>query len=283
LEQPPKPNPSGSGSQFSSEPSFRRKEAKREEPKSLLEQAQAFLRAGDLKRACTTAQRAEIEGDLEGAAILAQCEWRRGHIKDSADAWARLLKHRPQHREALYGRALALLGLKRSGEALALLKRLPSKDLDVSKLRAQALEQRGDLSGALSEYRGILKQVPGDSKIQRRLGDLLLRSGRLKEGADLLKQAAPAFRADPEFQLQLGLALGHSQDLEGAERALEQSLSLSPNSKRALRNLASLRERRGDQKGALRAWRALMDQKGVDKAKIGLRIRRLSFEGLKEK
>lgn len=203
---------------------------------------------------------------------------------DAADAFGRALALAPDNVEALYGRAVALVELSRFTDAIAVLERLQKlqpQSADVAQLLAVARSRTGQTEAAMADLR---RAAEGGSRgAQERLGNALGASGDFGNAAEALARVAVERPDDADLQLRLGTALGLAGKQAEAESALVKATQLAPDNDTAWRNLAALREQRGDAEGAAKAWEALLPRlDGVEKLRLQQRIDGLRAGGLKQ-
>ena len=118
-----------------------------------------------------------------------------------------------------------------------------------------ALAERGDLDGAVREYRLALALV-GDAPrnealILRNLSAALASQGRWDEAEVVLSRGVERDPGNVDVLTNLAIALARRGDLDGAERWAGRALRLRPDEGQALHLLGTIRLRRGDASGAL--------------------------------
>jgi tetratricopeptide (TPR) repeat protein len=110
---------------------------------------------------------------------------------------------------------------------------------------AIAQHQRGDLAGAETLYRAILKKAPQHFDALHLLGVLYDQRGDLKTGIDLVRRAVKIQPASADAQFNLGRMLFAAGDAAGAARQFTQALALNPAHARAHNELGNAHRRNG--------------------------------------
>jgi tetratricopeptide (TPR) repeat protein len=103
--------------------------------------------------------------------------------------------------------------------------------------RALRLHESGDLAGAESAYRALLKSRPDDPTAQHYLGMILHQRGKSEEGLHLVRRSLAAAGAVPDFHCNLAVILRDMGRLEDAVAALCRAIRLRPRYPEALNNL----------------------------------------------
>jgi tetratricopeptide (TPR) repeat protein len=122
-----------------------------------------------------------------------------------------------------------------------------------------ALRMKGDVEGAIREYRLALDLDPRLAAAHDGLGDALRAKGDL-EGAT--REHRAALQIDPKLapaHSNLGLALSARGDVEGAIREYRLALDLDPRLAPAHYNLGNALLAKGDTEGAAREYRLALD------------------------
>jgi tetratricopeptide (TPR) repeat protein len=115
----------------------------------------------------------------------------------------------------------------------------------------KALRQKGDLDGAIAQYRQVLSIKPDYATTRNNLGIALRQKGDL-DGA--IAQYRKALEIDPDFvdvRNNLGNALEIKGDLEGAMAQYQSVLEIHPDSEPAHNNLGNILFMKGDVNGAI--------------------------------
>jgi len=123
--------------------------------------------------------------------------------------------------------------------------------------RAEAAERAGDMEAARLGYLAAIEAAPRDPVAPRRLGLLLLRSGRPREAAAWF-QASLAIVEDPEVYLDFGAAVSALGSWDAADAIYSAALRLAPNSADARYGLAIAKHRRGRPDEAEPHYRAVI-------------------------
>lgn len=141
-----------------------------------------------------------------------------------------------------------------------------------------ALDERGDLAGALESYGRAAEIKPDMVEARRNLGLALLRAGRPAEAAVHLAAAAGLDPSIPDLFSDLGIALHQTGRAEEAAAAFRREIALRPEGARARYNLGSLLLEAGrpeEALGELRSAAALAPQDPDAPAAMGLALAEL--------
>jgi tetratricopeptide (TPR) repeat protein/serine/threonine protein kinase len=136
--------------------------------------------------------------------------------------------------------------------ALALRSDSPGVHLNLG----HALQDKGDLDGAVRKYQAALEIDPHCSMAHSNLGRVLHEKGDLN-GA--LREYRAAVEADPKYAMahnNLGAALQEKGDLEGAIQEYHAALKINPKFAPAHYNLANILRDSKDLEGAIQEYRA---------------------------
>jgi tetratricopeptide (TPR) repeat protein len=185
-----------------------------------------------------------------GRALLA-----RGRLVEAEEAFTQAMQHGPAF-DAWLGRGLARM---RQGD-------LAGARVDVERARelgpaqpgpllalADLDAQDGGLATAVQRYRAALALDAQDAVAWLKLGNALTRSRALPEAKDAYQRALALSPAMAAAHNGLGAALIYLGDATGAEHALARAADLDQGDPNPLLNLALLRERGGDRRGAREA------------------------------
>jgi tetratricopeptide (TPR) repeat protein len=118
-----------------------------------------------------------------------------------------------------------------------------------------ALYDKGDLDGAIREYREALRIQPDYAEAHNNLGNALEKKGDL-DGA--IREFREALRVQPDYadaHYNLGVALYDKGDLDGAIRESREALRIQPDDADAHFNLGNALYGKGDLDGAIREYR----------------------------
>jgi tetratricopeptide (TPR) repeat protein len=110
------------------------------------------------------------------------------------------------------------------------------QQLDHLLRQAVALQQNGALVEAEEMYRELLELKPKHGDALRWLGELMLHTGRLQEGVDLLKKALAVNPKQPAVHSNLAYALNGLQLHDDALAHAERAIALQPKFADALNN-----------------------------------------------
>jgi tetratricopeptide (TPR) repeat protein len=243
----------------------------------LLEDGRADEALVILRRALADAPRQDHTlRTLEGRALLAL-----NRHSDARKAFDEALQVAPPgtaaHSEALYGRARAALGAGDAASAAADLKTLQNTTgdaRDTEALQLLAVEVARAQGGGADTLAALRSAAEHDGRAAANLGAVLARQGDHAGAIAALRKALVDAPSDATLQLQLGTSLAATGDLPEAEAALTRSTASLPKLPQGWRNLAAVRERRGNKSGAIVAWQALLanapeaDAEGTVKARI---------------
>jgi tetratricopeptide (TPR) repeat protein len=143
-------------------------------------------------------------------------------------------------------------------------------DRDAALKRAEKLLRQGKLDGATQEYVRLIEDQPGDMTSINTLGDLYLRAGDVDQAVAQFTRIADHLLADGMLPKAAGLykkALKAKPDDEHTLRQLAEVAArqgLTADAKAYLRQVADLRRRHGDERGAAESILRLGTLDGVD-------------------
>ena len=173
---------------------------------------------------------------------------------DEARAWyLDALRVKPRFANAHYnlGRLAAAQG--KSDEAITHYQRAieldPTHDEAMTNLGV-VFADRGDLDRAAAQYRRALEVNPMSSAAHVNLGNVYLHANRFDDALAEWGKAATLQPRNPVVPNNIGVVLLAQGKLDEAERRFRESLAARPDYVDAMINLASVRARRGDVKGA---------------------------------
>jgi len=112
--------------------------------------------------------------------------------------------------------------------------------------------QRGNYRNALEAFDRALAVNPGLAVAVSNRGVALWRMGRYREASEAFDSAVAMAPADPELWINLGVSRAHGGAEKLALRAFETAARLAPEWPRPLVEIARLRRKRGDKRGAKR-------------------------------
>lgn len=125
----------------------------------------------------------------------------------------------------------------------------------------------GDVAGMVGALEAKMKAAPNDPEGWRMLGWSYLQLGRNADAAGAYGKAAALDPHNGEYQSALGEAsvmAAQGQVTPAAEEAFRKAVSLDPSDPRARYYLAIAKDQRGDQKGAMDDWIALLKSAPAD-------------------
>jgi tetratricopeptide (TPR) repeat protein len=190
---------------------------------------------------------------------LAEMLLAQGSLEEADDEFKRVLSADPGNADALVGRAAVEAARQHFTEAREMLESLsehPQVQKRVCELLASVYERLGDTAAA-EEQRRRLKSLPEDpsqpddamhrvGKLQTGLAARLRKSNMLRqqqrfvEALAEIRGAVARYPESDEAWSNLGAALHHQQDPEGAEDAMRKCIALAPKSAEYRLNLAML-------------------------------------------
>ena len=121
--------------------------------------------------------------------------------------------------------------------------------------QAERQLQQGNLEGAEIIYRALLEEgVISHPILSNLAGVCLMREGKSREAATLLRKAIAINPNDPKDHSNLGTALVQQGDLQGAVDSFSTALTIQPNDAQTQSNLAAALFERGDTEAAIDAY-----------------------------
>ena len=118
-----------------------------------------------------------------------------------------------------------------------------------------ALQDQGDLQGAIHAYRRALAINPQDSATCNKLGIALKGQGNLQAAIDAYRQALAIKPDFPQACYNLGIALQDQGDLQGAVDAYRQAIAIKPHYPKAYNNLGNTLQDQDNLQAAIDAYR----------------------------
>jgi tetratricopeptide (TPR) repeat protein len=107
-------------------------------------------------------------------------------------------------------------------------------DVDQMLGRALAMQQAGDLLGAVQAYQVVLQSEPGRADVRSNLGAAFIALGRFDEGMKEYKAAIAADPNNPTYHFNLGLAYYKAGRHEDAVPEFAEVLKVAPGNQKAL-------------------------------------------------
>ncbi|HRA21037.1 MAG TPA: tetratricopeptide repeat protein [Anaerolineae bacterium] len=238
------------------------------------------LQKGDVKQAITTLEQA-VRADAnwaESYALLAQAYGRAGRDDDSARI-AELARAMQKQEQigladpvflALVERGVSVRWLVRRGQIAMQANRVDEAD----KLFRQAIaadpataagyvglgvtmQNRGDLAGAIGQYRLALEQEPENVEAMANLGLALARDQKAADGATILEEALRVAPGHLGASINLALIRLDQGQGDAALRIADSALSLQPTNTQLLETRAKAFDLLGQPDAAQEAWKAL--------------------------
>jgi tetratricopeptide (TPR) repeat protein len=105
-----------------------------------------------------------------------------------------------------------------------------------------ALEEKGDLDGAIKEYRGTSRLNPKNANAPYRLGLILDHRGDIDGAVAAYGTAVDLNTGDPQGHYRLGRALKEKGDLDAALRELQEANALDANNSTYRKAVDELRQ-----------------------------------------
>jgi predicted Zn-dependent protease len=133
---------------------------------------------------------------------------------------------------------------------------------------ASAQQQSGDVAGAETTLRELIKQTPGNPIALNNLGYFLLdRSERLEEAIGLIQQALTVDPTNPSYLDSMGWAMFKQGKLSQAERYLKDAARINSESSTISEHLGDVYQKQNKVDLARRAWQRALNLTG-DAAEI---------------
>ncbi|HEY0435911.1 MAG TPA: c-type cytochrome biogenesis protein CcmI [Phenylobacterium sp.] len=218
-------------------------------------------------------QLGEIEAQAAVGSLSAEeAEALKGDVKRRvlAEGRAAPQPERPLNPRALVPLALGLAAIVVLGGAGLYLKLghpAASAPHAASEAALPAGHPNGDVAAMVGSLEAKMKQAPNDPDGWRMLGWSYLQLGRNADAAGAYGRAAALDPHNAEYQSALGEATvlaASGQVTPPAEAAFRKAVSLDPQDPRARYYLAIARDQKGDQKGAMEDWIALLKSAPAD-------------------
>ena len=133
--------------------------------------------------------------------------------------------------------------------------RLKPDDPEAHNNLGTALAQKGNLNGAIAEFRQAVRLKPDDPEAHNNLGTALAQKGNMDGAIAEFRQALRLKSDYPEAHNHLGTALAYKGDLDGAIAEYREALRLKPDFTIAHNNLGITLVRKGDLDGAIAEYR----------------------------
>lgn len=109
-----------------------------------------------------------------------------------------------------------------------------AQEIDQLLDRALAMQQAGDLLGAVQAYQVVLQSEPGRADVRSNLGAAYIALGRFDEGMKEYQTAIASEPNNPRYHFNLGLAYYKAGNHEAAAPEFAKVLELAPGNKNAL-------------------------------------------------
>jgi Flp pilus assembly protein TadD len=211
--------------------------------------AQAYVVAHDMNNAIRALEEI-VDDEPRVANMLGQFQEQAGRLKDAADSYTKALAVAPNSRELKVRRIAALLGAKdfqRAAEFAAQAQMQHPDDLRFTQLRANALQQMGDLARAITVLEPAARANPNDAATQLALADLYSNAARKQDAERTVRQLVALEPGNADALNYLGYLLADSgKQLDEAIRLVRRALDIEPNNPNYLDSLGWAYYRRGD-------------------------------------
>jgi len=211
--------------------------------------AQAFIVSGDINSAISALEEI-VDDEPRVANMLAQVQQEAGRFKDAADSYTKALSVAPNSRELKVRRIGALIGAKdfqRAADFAGQGQMQHPDDLRFPQLRAQALQQMGDATRAITVLEPVAKSNPNDGPTQLLLADLYSNTGRKQDAERTVRQLVAIEPGNANALNYLGYLLAdRGQQLDEAIRLVRRALDIEPDNPNYLDSLGWAYYRRGD-------------------------------------
>jgi tetratricopeptide (TPR) repeat protein len=122
-----------------------------------------------------------------------------------------------------------------------------------------ALQQRGDLDGAISNYQIALKLKPDYTQVYYTMGLALRNKGELKASVACYQQVVKNRPDDADAHNNLAAALQHSGDLVAAIDCYKLALKIDPNCAEAYNNMGTALQAKGDIAAAIDCYKKAIE------------------------
>jgi cytochrome c-type biogenesis protein CcmH/NrfG len=148
---------------------------------------------------------------------------------------------------------------RRSRDALRASPEFKGNDAESHYRLGEVLGHRGDLTGAVEEYRAAIRLKPEFAEAYRGLGVVLMDRHDWAGAAEALQTTVRLQGGDAETFYWLGRSLMGQQDWTGATAALRMATQLKPDDAEAYADLGLVRMVQGDPTGAAEALRLAVE------------------------
>ena len=189
----------------------------------LVRMGQRSLASGDSTTAIGLAQEAlSRDSDNEAVAlVLGHAQLAAGAPQEAGFAFGRILRSKPDHREAGIGYAKAMIAIGRTDAALDHLEplaRRASSDVEALNLLGVAHDLEGEHAQAIETYRQAIAVAPDAADVTNNLGLSLALAGRYDEAIKVLRPLAEGYVSTARARQNLALAYGLAGSLDAAKR-----------------------------------------------------------------
>lgn len=235
-----------------------------DEPNSFHLLGIALRRSGNAIEAINAFNRAlSLTPDFAEAAFeIGACFEETGQLIEAAASYEQACDIRPGFLEAHHNGGAVYRRLGISEKALAhgqIARAIAHHNPIVRFSLGISLEQAGDHSGAIGEYREAVRLRPGYLQAENNLGRLLEMTGEYAEAIEILEMAAERSPNDAALFANLGNAYIRSGRHEDAVAVLEQAVALKPGFASARNSLGVAQASLGDIPAAIATYRQAID------------------------
>lgn len=171
--------------------------------------------------------------------------FRLNNYEAAEKGFAAVLRILPTEKPALFNRGLALLNMGRNGDAEAVFRDvllIDKDDPDLYLNLSAALSRQEKREEAISILRDGAQKIPGNVKIQARLGAGLVAAKSFKEAIDPLINARSLGCKDPLNSFLLGFSMFVTGRKGEANKYLDEFLSMAGSQKQYEKQVAAARE-----------------------------------------
>ena len=131
-------------------------------------------------------------------------------------------------------------------------------DADLDALLGIALEESGDLKGAVASYRKAIDKSPDDIDAHYALADILFEQNSFDEALALYKKISTTFSDQAEAEISMGLVHFSQEQIEEAILCYEQGLKIDPKSIFGLNALGDALLAKGDMEKAVETFKRVI-------------------------
>jgi tetratricopeptide (TPR) repeat protein len=182
--------------------------------------------------------------DAHGWYTLGLSSRKEGAFEAAHEAFEKSIELDPTFAKAYFNGARALLDLKRAPEALEFVVKglvIDSTSPDGGRLKARALSESGDMTGATVTYKELLVRDDSDAWTLNNFGMMLMDHNCFQDAVGPLARAVQIRPTAPLFLNNLGMALERSGNPVVALRHYEEAIKHDSTFMKAVRNVERLK------------------------------------------